>query len=242
MLKTRFLLFYLFAAVLPFLSCRKHYICRGNCYELNLAGQVINKAGNTPLPGQIITAKLNQNGLCLFCGSSVIGSAKTDDDGRFILTTSFDTSLFGQKHITVSVKVPEGFLSYPMPTGPGIVNDPNSSPAGSAQFYEVDRATMANISFGFYPKALLTLKMHRTTAITPHYPDVSIDFSFADRTSSWGIMQKNTNADTSLVIYTSRDVFTKVITRKFVNDTTVVSTLDSIKCTAGGNNVIDINY
>lgn len=199
----------------------------------------MNRATSTPVINHEVNASLYKSRSCLFCSPYKIGSASSANNGRFIFKATLDSTLFSDNHITVSAKTPNNYILYPEPVGPGISNEPQYS---SIVFNNFDPVGMSNLLFEFYPKVLLTINMHRTTPIFPQQKHVSLEFMFNDKASVWGLNESASNADTSLTIFTSSNVFTKIISRKFTAANTVVSRIDSVFCSANGANTIDISY
>ncbi|MFC0773586.1 hypothetical protein [Terrimonas alba] len=181
---------------------------------------------------------MNTNGFCLLCSSAKISSGKSGQDGRFNFKASIDSSLLKKNHITASVKVPANYILYPKAVGPGIVNNPEYA---SHLFYAIDPISMSNMSFELYPKTLLKVNLHRTTPISPQ-KSLSLEFKFDNKTLVWGLHETDSNADTSLTIYTSANIPTKIISRKYFTPTNIISNTDSITCTPNATNSISIDY
>lgn len=233
----------LIIACLPFLfsTCKKDLPpCKGQCADVVFAGVVYDKTSGDPLNSQEVTVNLFHNPGCLFCTSYKVTTGKTGGDGHFLLNTSFDTSLLSDYHLNISVPVPPNYLQYVQPVGPGIVAD--NKAYASLQFYYLDQDSLHHLSFGFYPKTLLHINLHRTTSIVAAYPTVSLEFQFDGKSSIWGIEQRSTNKDTTITVNTSANIFTKIIALKQTAETTVATSIDSVRCSLLGNNTIDITY
>jgi hypothetical protein len=223
-----------------FYSCKKHLPpCSGNCAAVVFSGMVYDKTSNQPLSNQNLTINLYQNSYCIICSSYKLASGKSGDDGHFLFNTEIDTTLLKTYHIGFNVSVTSNYILNAEPVGPGISQYPTSS---SISFYSIDRIAMQNLNFGFYPKTLLHINLHRITPIIPQYPTLDLEFSFDNQLSIWGLAQSNNNKDTTLTINTTANIFTRIISRKFISTTNVISNTDSIKCTTTGNNSIDISY
>jgi hypothetical protein len=236
-----YLLFWLpFLILLLFVSCRKETPeCTGNCMEVKFAGRVFNRSTNTPLKNQMVTVAMRPNGYCLLCLTNYkIGMVKTGSDGRFDLRITIDSTWMTENHFTASVKVPDGYIMYPEPVGPGIGDDPEYS---SLSFYDLDPARMGNMSFEFYPEVLLKINLHRTTTVSQDR-SLGLSFTINDRTSVWGLVESLSNADTSLTINTAAFLYTTVVARKFIATGTVRTKTDSVYCRPGETNAIDIYY
>lgn len=229
-IQTMFLLF----IVILLTSCKREMPkCTGNCVDVRFAGTVFNKATNTPMSGQVVNVYMNKSGFCLFCPLRKIGSVKTESDGSFSLMSTIDSTLLNENHLVVSMKKPNGYISYPEPVGPGIL--PNTPEYLSVDFYDLDPSRMEHISFGFYPRTLLKINLHRTTPVSPD-KYLSLEFKLDEQTSVWGLRESNSNADTTLTIYTSASMFTKIISRKSVTN------IDSVYCRTNQDNSINISY
>ncbi|HVK97096.1 MAG TPA: hypothetical protein VM368_04720 [Flavisolibacter sp.] len=220
-------------------SCiKKKLECEQNCANVNFAGKIINKATNTPIQGHEVSASLYRNQRCLLCPAKKVGSGRTNNNGMFSFSAEIDTTVFNDSHITVSVKTPSGFLLYPEPVGPGLSNERQFS---SIQFYNFEPVEKANMKFEFYPAVLLTIQLHRSSAISPQR-HLGLEFSFDQKTSIWGLIERDSNADTTLTINTSANMLTRIISRKFNSQNSLITRIDSIFCFPNGSNTISIDY
>jgi len=222
-------------------SCRKELpACTGNCSTIVFSGMIYDKTTSQPLSGQSVDVILHQNTYCLICSTFKVVSGKSDANGRFRMSKMMDTTLFNDNYLLVAVPIPDNYLEYPEPVGPGIIRDkPEYS---NIRIDSFNLTAMGNLTFGFYPKTLLHINMHRTTPLILQYRDITLEFEFDKKLSGWGLEQLNTNQDTSLTINTSANIFTKITTRKFVDTSTVISKTDSIKCKLSNNNTMDFYY
>jgi hypothetical protein len=225
-------------------SCIKENLprCSGHCSNITLAGIIFDKTTNLPLPNITFDANLNLNTFCLlFCTSYKVGSCKSGNDGRFSLNADVDSTLMQNFHLVVGAFIPNNYLLYPEPVGPGIQQ--NLVSQSSLEFFSLDSPEMKNLVFGFYPKTLLKMNFHRTTPIQPQNPSVGLEIGFDNQPKSgWGFEQTDLNKDTTLTINTSANIFTSIVLQKFTTSTNVLSVTDSIKCSLTGNNSIDIYY
>ena len=223
-----------------FYSCKKQLPpCSGNCAAVTFSGIVYDKTTNQSLSNQNISINLYRNSYCIICSSYKLALGKSNNDGHFLFNTEFDTSLLKTYYIGINVSVIKNYILYAEPVGPGISGYPTSS---SVAFSNIDLIAMRNLKFGFYPKTLLHINLHRATPIISQYPILDLEFIFDNQTSIWGLAQSNNNKDTTLTINTTANIFTRIISRKFISTTNVVSNIDSVKCTTTGNNSIDISY
>jgi hypothetical protein len=229
-------------------SCRKEKLsnCSGNCSELIIAGLIYDKTTNIPLSNQNINVSLHQNPGCLICSNPDIISGKTGKDGRFRLTTEFDTTLLRDNYLIVSSPIPANYLLYPEPIGP--LTPANTVQSSSIVFYSLDStainndsASISNIHFGIYPMAPLHMNFHRSNAAIA-FQTLDLEINFDDKNMGWGFYITNTNRDTTLTINTAANIFTKITSVKYISPSNIISQTDSIKCVVNGNNNIDIYY
>jgi hypothetical protein len=227
-------------------ACRKESApCSGNCGVLQVEGTVYDLSGNLPLSGQPIYVTLNQNEFCLPCSSFKLASGLSDNNGHFQLSYSLDTNLLKGYHIIVSVPVPSNYISFPVlkDSLSGKTNLSTQS-ANTRNFGYTNLDSMHNLKFGFYAAAPLRVNLHRVSAIVPQTPLLFLYANIAGSNvlSSLSIVQTEANKDTSLVINTSPNLFTRINWNKYTTTSEVRSATDSIKCTPAGNNSIDIYY
>jgi hypothetical protein len=224
-------------------SCKKDLgPCTGNCQVVQFSGIAVDPGAQKPLAGLTVTVDMPRRKACTFCGDYQVASGKTGTDGTFDLSVKVDTTLVVSRYCTVSVQGPAGYITYALPVGPGIEAAPASpmnelvqplDSTGAAPYAEYD----------FFQRVLLTVQLHRRSAILPSAPSLYLTFSMSTLSSSaWGLNETSTNADTALTLYTGANVFTRINSSVFVTDSTTASQTDSIRCVPGGNNTVDINY
>ncbi|MEO5942593.1 MAG: hypothetical protein ABIP30_15660 [Ferruginibacter sp.] len=192
------------------------------------------------MPNQNIDIKLHQIASCLICSFDVIGTAKSDANGNFSVATSFDTSLLKKYFILVTATATANYIYYPRTIPAGDTEIPKIST--SLRFDHLDTTAFKQLQFGFYPKILLKINMHRVSDIIPDYPSISQSYEYDNHTAVGGFLQNPANKDTTLSIYTTTNIFTRIITYKATIPANVAIINDSIMCKAGINNSIDINY
>ena len=223
-----------------FCSCKKQIpTCSGNCTNVNFSGFMYDKSLNVPLSNQNVNIVLHQNSSCVICSSNIVASGKSDINGHFSITATFDTSLLSEYYIKVIATATENFIYYPQAVGPGITNSPAMT---SSQFGTIDTVAFKNLSFDFYPRVLLKINLHRISLPVPQYPYLDQSYTFDGHTLGWGLDERPSNIDTTLTIYTSANIFTKIVSSKQQTPANVIRRVDSIKCTINGNNFIDIAY
>jgi hypothetical protein len=144
-------------------------------------------------------------------------------------------------HLVAEASIPNNYLLYPQPVDSGIQQ--NLLSKSSVEFYSLDSPEMNNLVFGFYPKTLLKMNLHRTTPIQSQNPSTIIEIGFDNQPKAeWGFDQTDFNKDTTFFMNTSANIFTSIVLQKFTTPTDLVSVTDSIKCSLTGNNSIDIYY
>lgn len=224
-----------------FCSCRKQIPdCSANCTDLKFAGFVFDKSLNTPIPNRDINIVLRESGNCIVCSSKTIASGKSNSNGYFSITAKLDTSLLREYILDVYAIAPENFINNAQPLGPGIVSTVDN--ISSRRFSMIDTAVFNNLKFDFYPRVILKINLQRTSSTVQQYPFLNQSYIFDDRTSVWGLRERDTNKDTTLTIYTTANIFTKIISSKRSSPTNVSTRVDSIRCLNNVINSIDITY
>lgn len=216
--------------------------CPTNCKIVQVEGTLYDPSGNLPLAGQPITVTLNQNPFCLPCSSFRLASGVSDNNGHFQLSYNLDTNLLRQFYVLVSVPIPSNYILFP------ILRDSISNryalTTDTRHFGYGTLDSMQGLKFEFYSVTPLQVRLHRSSAIVPQNPYlflyVNIDGS--DALSSLSITQTEANKDTSFVLSTSPNLYTKINWNKYTNLETVRSATDSIRCKPAGDNTIDIYY
>jgi hypothetical protein len=234
-----------FGLVILFSACRKESEsspCAGNCGIVQLEGTIYDQSTNLPLSGQSISVTLNQNQFCLPCSSYKLASGMSDNNGHFQLSYSLDTNLLKEYHIIVSVPTPSNYILFPVLKDS--FNSKALQPAYTRNFGYTNMDSMQNLKFGFYSIAPLQVNLHRVSAIVQEAPALFLyaNIDGSNIMSSLPITQTAANKDTTLVINTSANLLTRISWNKYITTTTLQSGSGSIKCTPGGNNVLDINY
>jgi hypothetical protein len=98
--------------------------------------------------------------------------------------------------------------------------------------------------FDFYQPVLLTLQLHRTTAIPSFDPILGLDVILSPSNTDAAFLMNETpaNTDTAFTVYTGANVFTRISTIQDLTDSTKERQIDSVFCVPGGNNTINITY
>jgi hypothetical protein len=222
-------------------SCRKDLgACRGNCAGIHFSGIVYDKTTGQALANQHIAVNLYRSAYCIGCTVYKVAAGTTGANGHFIFDTKFDSTLMRDYYLSVNIPAPENYILNAEPVGPGIQS---YAVTANTRFYNLDSTVaMANINAGFYPKTLLHINLHRTATNVPLNPYLTLDFTFDQQRSGWGILESNSNKDTTLTINTAANIFTKITASSLISPSNVISVIDSIKCMKNANNAIDIYY
>ena len=230
-----------FWILITFASCKGELPpCSGNCTELIISGSVYNESTGTPIPNAAISITLNQYNYSIIGSFYTMYNGKTDAYGHYTYSTKFDSTLLKTNYLLVSATVPNNYLCYAYLVGPNINENPSVSQSSS--FASLDSLTPQHLSFNFYNNSLLTVHLHRTTAIVPQEPTFFLTFVIDNQSSITGLNQTASNQDTTLMIKTAANRLTKIQYSKFTSTSTVTSGMDSIFCSAIGTNTVNITY
>ncbi|HLX67257.1 MAG TPA: hypothetical protein VKR41_09690 [Puia sp.] len=232
--------------VLPlfFSSCKKDLgACTGNCEVVQFSGIAIDPGTQKPLGGLVVEVDMGRVQNCTFCGPYQVASGKTKGDGTFHFTVKVDTTKVINTYCQIMVEGPSNYLVYAQPAGPSN-SVPNPSLHNIEMSPNIDSTGVATYGeFDFYQPVLLTLHLHRTTAIPSFDPTLGLDFILSPASDgAFAMNETPTNADTVLTVYTGANVFTKINSIQWLTDSTKERQTDSIYCVPGGNNTINIAY
>jgi hypothetical protein len=223
-------------------SCHKTLgPCTGNCQILHFTGIAVDAGNQKPLANLSVKVYVHGQTNCLICGPITVVSGTTKADGTFDLTATIDTSTVPLQFCSVSVQAPANYIVYAGPLALGGVSDPAFNNLDMA--LSIDSAGTSYEEFDFFQAILLTLRLHRTAAILPSEPFLSLSFTLsASSTSILELNETPSNADTVLTLNTGANVFTRINYGEFLTDSTKESLTDSIRCVPGANNSIEISY
>ena len=225
-------------------SCYKRTMgpCTGNCQVVHFTGMAVDPGNQKPLANLSVNVYAPGQTNCLFCGPILVVSGTTRADGTFDLGTTVDTSTVSLRFCSVSVHAPANYIVYAEPVAPGISPDPSLSTLALPLSMDSTRVTTYE-EFDFFPPILLTVRLHRTAAILPSEPFLSLSFILsASSTSIQELNETPANADTVLTWFTGTNVFTRINYGEFLTDSTKENLTDSIRCVPGANNSIEIDY
>jgi hypothetical protein len=232
-----------FLLILPFCSsCTKDLgPCTGNCEVVQFSGIAVNPGTQKPLGGLVVEVDMGRRQNCTFCGPYQVASGKTKGDGTFSFTVKVDTTKVINTYCEILVEGPSNYIVYAQSTSPSgsdpsshnIEMFPNIDSTGVATYYEYD----------FYQPVLLTVQLHRTSAIPSFAPSLGLDFVLSPASDGAFFMNETpTNADTVFTVYTGANVFTKINSIQWITDSTKERQTDSVFCVPGGSNTITIRY
>lgn len=225
-----FLIFSLFTA-----SCKKQApACTGNCGTINANGEVVNKLTNTSAAG--VPVSLNWvKFVGVFSQREVITTVNSKSDGTFNFTSNVDTTYFSRGYF-LSLNVGSN-KEYIILGYSGLID---------TSTYSFDQNAFQNVRLEVYKKATLKINLHRTQ--TDNFQSFSISHSNMEKNfylydyniqSPQEFIDGNTN---ELNVSTVADVFTKIRVMKTLNNGSVTTTIDSVKCTANKTNTYDVNF
>jgi hypothetical protein len=231
--RTKYLVSVFIAAIcVMFFSCEKDQPeCKGNCVSIRISGKVYDKttgAGFKNIPVEVRWV------------SSRIGSIRykvvegnTNADGSFNFTKTVDSLFFKDYYLSVRTPIDTNYISIPVGGGFDFLEE---------RFYSLDINAINQIKFEYYPKAFLKLALRRVQNDTLNHFNFGC---FFDSKAGFGyntIIGQQNARDTTFMIKTAADVFTKVTLRKVLSNGQVISTTDSIVCTTNGANTLNINF
>lgn len=215
-------------------SCKREKIaCRGNCADITIKGWVYDATSNKGFLNVPVNLKWQYIRTCFTCigATKNLYSAKTDQQGNFTFDVSIDTTLFNDYSLEVSTSDQSGYFSL----FPKLIGKYNVQ-----QFQSVNMA--------FYPKAVLTLRLHRTQ--TDVFEGFSVYHYFnhtdgsGDYTGQYAYLKTRQEpfGDTVIQVETAANVLTKIKRMKSYSNGTVAEQTDSIVYKSTGQNVFDIYY
>jgi hypothetical protein len=231
-MKNAFVLLFAFACLISF-SCKKRApLCTGNCASITVSGKVIDKLTGTGAPN--VAVSLNWSNSVWRLNDLVIGKVHSRNDGTFNFTTDIDTSYFSNRY-WLSLYV-DGNKQYLILGYSGLI---------SLRTYSFNPSIFQGVQFEVYKEADLKIKLHRNQ--TDNFTNFSI--SHSDVVNGLFLYDYNVGSPkevtdmnkTELNVSAVSGVFTKIRTMKTSGGTTV-TTIDSIKCTAGATSVYDVYF
>ncbi len=227
------ILFLLAISALSNFSCRKQIIrCAGNCGTIKVSGNVTNKITNSIATNVPITLDWVSSRICI-CSQKNVYSTNTSTTGSFNFTSSIDTSWFKDYRLKLKIDNSPDYIALPEFGG---------IPASSRYMYEYSPDELQNVNFEVYPKANLKIKLNRI--LKDDFDYFSVQHYFIDnfQFSDYAILSPQGINKTEVNVFTSADIFTKIVSVKRASNGTNKVIIDSIKCTRSGTNIYTVNY
>lgn len=220
-------------AIIFIISCKKDDLikCSGNCVPVTVSGKVIDVSNNKGLAGIPVSVYWMDAGICYVCPHLNVGMGLSNKSGEFHFNVSVENSRFGMYALYVEVPVPNGYIAN--------MKDETSL---WANMHYYNPSELQDLKFEMFQKTHLTMKLTRLNTDNFKWFEVSYRFDY----TGYGIYDNNGNQPATsfdLTVSTAANVFTKVYWGKWygVPGQWTYFT-DSIKCIAGRNNSIVINY
>lgn len=215
-------------------SCRKDQPnCSGNCVNISIRGNTYIKTSGVALANVPVEVNWFRKAYCIGCTSYKIASGKSGNDGKFNFNTTIDSTFFRDYFLSVRVPTDTNYITVPSVGGVNFNEE---------RFYDFYPNAMQNLKFEFYPKAFLTIKLHRTLSDNFNYFLVDHNFTSAFGYSDYIITGPQFATDTTLIIETSANIYTRIVWRKTVIGGQPNEFTDSVICTSNGSNIFTINY
>lgn len=215
-------------------SCRKDQpTCTGNCVDININGAAYIKTNNAALPNIPVEVIWFRNEYCIGCTSYKVTSGKTGNDGRFDFNVTIDSTFFRDYFLCVRVPADTNYITVP---------DAGSVNYNERRFYEFNSNAMQNLQFESYPKAFLTIRLHRTLSDNFNYFTVDHNFTSLFGYEDYLIGGPQFATDSTIRVETSADIYTRIVWKKTIIGGQSNEQTDSLICTNNGANVFDINY
>lgn len=227
------LLLSLFVIVSIVPSCRKEEIkCEGNCVPIRVSGRAYDATTSKGFSNIPVTvswfASFTMGGFAP--SPKLVYKGKTDKEGYFAFVVNVDSSMFERNHLGVRVPVQPQYLR-------------NFREHVEESLFDYSETGLQNIDFAMYPKANLTIKLHRVQSDNFEYFSVEHYYTRnAMQYSDYLITGPQSARDTVIQTETSAGIYTQVKSGKVFGFGDFKERIDSIFCTANGNNTIDINY
>lgn len=234
--KTRYTNLFVALIILTVLisACKKNLpFCWHDCADLKINGRVFDNTNGEPFENIPVEVMLLRNGRCFGCTQYKVEAGKTDANGQFNFDIRFDSTRLRDYHLSVRIPDDTSYFITPIPF---------SAPYSEVRLYDSVSNALQNLEFKFYPKTLLTIRLHRAQA---DQFDLFSVVSIFDSTAEHGyedIPGSQFATDTTFQFQTAADIYTKIISTKSVMVVPVSERIDSILCTRNGPNVIDIDY
>ncbi len=207
-------------------SCKKDApTCTGNCVDVTISGRAYLKTDDSGLAG--VPVEVNWAKAIAFSDTYKIASGNTASDGRFSFHVTIDSNFFKDHFLVVSIPEDTNYLAI------------NSY---EIRFSGLAVADMQNIEFVFYPKANLTINLHRVSFDNFLYFSVDHIYTNSFIIGDYSLTGSQYAKDTSFTVTTSADIYTKIIWTKSITAYNSVDQTDSLICKRNSLNSFDINF
>jgi len=216
------------------ISCKKEQpVCKGNCYNIVIKGRVFDKTNLKGLVNIPVEVNWRRGGICIGCTVYTVAKGKTDANGDFNLSQSIDTILFKDYNLSVEIPADTAYFINPLEAGNRFFRK---------RLYGFTGPELQQLNFELYPKVPLTIKLRRTQ--TDNFGYFILGHSFIDNfsVSSYSLYNPQLAKDTVLHLQTAPDIYTKIEWRKGINGGPFTEVTDSLICTKGGTNTIEVNF
>jgi len=224
-----------FFLVLLLLSCRKQtIICTGNCAPITISGTTFNKISNTAQPNVPISLDWVQARICI-CSQKNVFTGQSGSDGSFTITANIDTSMFKNYGLKLYVSKNDDFI---------VIRDSTFANNDSYRFYS--SGGYPPVRLNIYPIAILKIILQRSQ--TDNFESFSVDHIAVNdynTVSDYYVFSPKEVIDRNvkeLTVPTVAGVFTKIISTKRINSTQIITQIDSVRCTRGGNNSFTVVF
>jgi hypothetical protein len=215
-------------------SCRKDQPnCSGNCVNISINGNAYLKTNGSALTNIPVEVNWFKNAYCIGCTSYKVASGKTSNDGKFNFNTTIDSTFFRDYFLSVRVPTDTNYITVPTSGGVNFNEE---------RFYDFNLNALQNIKFEFYPKAFLTINLHRTLSDNFNYFTVDHNFTTAFGYDDFLIIGPQFATDTTIKVETSANIYTRIVWKKTVIGGQSNEQTDSLICTNNGTNIFNINY
>ncbi|MEQ1799172.1 MAG: hypothetical protein ABL872_14560 [Lacibacter sp.] len=214
-------------------GCKK-YKCEGDCETVIIKGRVFEAANNNGCNNVKVHAKLYQRSSCIFCNDEIIGTVKTNRDGTFELKTKLNPVYFSSQYLGVFIDVPDGLADD--------LGISSNSKFSMITFYDYDVSKMQTLKYPLYKRttAAITIKNIQQSS----FSTLSLDHYFSSNLSFADIIGRPASSgDTTIIITTAADVFTKLKLRKVISPGFADEVIDSAKfSTNASSNKFELGY
>lgn len=201
--------------------------------NISISGNTYIKTSGDALANVPVEVNWFRRAYCIGCTSYKVASGKSDNNGRFSFNTTIDSSFFSDYFLSVRVPSDTNFIIVPSGGGVNFYEK---------RFDEFNPNDFDNLKFEFYPKTLLTIKLHRI--LSDNFDYFSVDHNFTNEFGygDYIITGPEFATDTTIKVQTSADIYTRIVWKKTIIGGQSIEQTDSLICTNNGSNIFTINY